>query len=215
MTTNGTPSAPEAAPSRTVPIDDNPRGALALLRHAYACASGAGAEQWDFASAASSQLSPPTESASPRGGQTALRQNETPATHSGNGSTAAACKPCWNSTRRELCLGDMVVKRFRVPAQVQQLILSAFEEECWPEHILDPLPGSSDIDPHTRLHDAIRRFNGHQTQCLLRLRVRATGPASPGSFASRPSHGKPTAWEPRSPDNDRHQIDACVPRGIG
>jgi len=69
----------------------------------------------------------------------------------------------------------MVVKHFRVPAQIQQLILSAFEEECWPEHIDDPLPGSGHIDSHARLHDAIHRLNGHQTHRLLRFRGNGNG----------------------------------------
>jgi hypothetical protein len=79
-----------------------------------------------------------------------------------------AVKPCWNSTRRELSLNGTVVKRFRVPAHNQELILTAFEEEGWPDHIHDPLPGG-DIDPLTRLHDAINRLNGCQKQRLLRF----------------------------------------------
>jgi hypothetical protein len=77
--------------------------------------------------------------------------------------------------RRELCLNGEVVKRFRVPAQNQELILGAFEEERWPEHIDDPLPVSGDIDPRTRLHDAINRLNGCQTNRLLRFLGNGTG----------------------------------------
>ena len=124
---------------------------------------------------ASSQPTLPIETTSLARGQTAALENEPPAAHNLNGSTAAAFKPCWNSMRRESCLGDMVVKHFRVPAQIQQLILSAFEEECWPEHIDDPLPGSGDIDTHTRLHDTIHRLNGHQTNRLLRFRGNGNG----------------------------------------
>jgi len=69
----------------------------------------------------------------------------------------------------------LVIKRFRVPAQIQQLILSAFEEEAWPEHIDDPLPGSGDINSRTRLHDAIHRLNGHQTNRLLRFKGNGNG----------------------------------------
>jgi len=246
MTTKSTPSAGNAARSRTAPIDDNSCVGLALLRHAYTCAQDAGADLWDFALeihtlyeagltisdlrwlvakrfaehgqessvyggphrsfrpgagyffepttcvvltlggaafadhflktlASSLQPTLPIETASLAGGQTAALENEPPAAHNLNGSTEAAFKPCWNSMRRELCLGDMVVKHFRVPAAMQQLILSAFEEECWPEHIDDPLPGSGDIDPHTRLHDAIHRLNGRQTNRLLRFRGNGNG----------------------------------------
>ena len=124
---------------------------------------------------ASSQPTLPIETTSLTGGQTAELETEPPAAHNLNGSTRAACKPCWNSMRRELCLGDLVIKRFRVPAQIQQLILSAFEEEAWPEHIDDPLPGSGDINSRTRLHDAIHRLNGHQTNRLLRFKGNGNG----------------------------------------
>jgi len=49
MTTKSTPSAGNAARSRTAPIDDNSCVGLALLRHAYTCAQDAGADLWDFA----------------------------------------------------------------------------------------------------------------------------------------------------------------------
>jgi hypothetical protein len=34
-----------------------------------------------------------------------------------------------------------------VPAGNQELMLSAFQEEGWPEHIHDPLPGNHLTDP--------------------------------------------------------------------
>jgi hypothetical protein len=95
--------------------------------------------------------------------------------HHANGTTHVAVKPSWNPTRRELSLNGTVVKRFRVPAPNQELILSAFEEEGWPDHIDDPLPVSDDIDPPTRLHDAINRLNGCQTPRLLRFSGNGTG----------------------------------------
>ena len=84
-------------------------------------------------------------------------------------------KPVWNRTRRELSLFGAVVKRYRVPAQNQQVILGAFEEEGWPERIDDPLPVSHEIDPRTRLHDAINRLNSRQTNRLLRFRGNGAG----------------------------------------
>ena len=59
----------------------------------------------------------------------------------------AVLKPHWEPTQRELRLGDRIVKRFRVPARNQELILKSFEEEGWPAHIDDPLPVTGDIDP--------------------------------------------------------------------
>jgi hypothetical protein len=79
-------------------------------------------------------------------------------------------KPHWNSVRRELWLDDTLVKCFRVRAANQEIILSAFEEEGWPPHIDDPLPAANNIDPGTRLHDAIYRLNSCQKSTLLRFR---------------------------------------------
>lgn len=125
--------------------------------------------------AASPQPTLPFETASLAGDQTIELENQSPPPHHLNGTTTAACKPCWNSMRRELSVGETVIKRFRVPAQVQQLILGAFEEEAWPDHIDDPLPGCGDIDPQTRLHDAINRLNGHQTPRLLHFKGNGNG----------------------------------------
>jgi hypothetical protein len=90
-------------------------------------------------------------------------------------SIDALKKPCWNRGRRELCLHGMLVKRYRVPARNQQLILAAFEDDGWPERIDDPLPVSRDIDPRTRLHDAVNRLNSCQINRLLRFRGNGAG----------------------------------------
>lgn len=91
-----------------------------------------------------------------------------------NGLNADA-KPHWDAMRRELRIADVVVKRFRVPARNQELILRAFEEENWPPHIDDPLPVSETISPQTRLHDAINRLNRHQTNRLIRFQGNGRG----------------------------------------
>lgn len=97
------------------------------------------------------------------------------ATQPASDGLSGARKPHWNRSRRELLLGVDSVKRFRVPARNQELILNVFEEEDWPEHIDDPLPTSGSVDPHTRLHDAINRLNGNQTRPLLRFRGNGNG----------------------------------------
>lgn len=84
-------------------------------------------------------------------------------------------KPRWNISRRELSVAGQLVKRFRVPAQNQELILCAFEEEGWPDCIDDPLPMTSDRDTQTRLHDAINRLNGRQANPLLRFHGNGNG----------------------------------------
>jgi hypothetical protein len=108
-------------------------------------------------------------------GETAALEDGLPADHGHKETIAVPSRPCWNSSRRELSLRGTVIKRYRVPAHNQELILSAFEEEGWPEHIDDPLPMSREINPHTRLHDAINRLNGCQTTRLLRFRGNGAG----------------------------------------
>jgi hypothetical protein len=82
---------------------------------------------------------------------------------------ASALKPRWDTTRRELSLAGLIVKRYRVPARNQETILSVFEEEGWAAHIHDPLPVTHEIDAPTRLHDAINRLNRCQIHPLLRF----------------------------------------------
>ena len=77
--------------------------------------------------------------------------------------------PLWDPLRRQLSLGDVIVKRFAVPARNQQLILSAFQEEGWPQHIDDPLPGNDKGTCKARLHDAINRLNGKQLDPSIRF----------------------------------------------
>jgi hypothetical protein len=82
---------------------------------------------------------------------------------------AADTRPSFDARTRSLLLGRQLVKKFKVPAANQELILLAFEEEQWPSHIDDPLPPVSNIDPKKRLHDTIFRLNTHQKKQLLRF----------------------------------------------
>jgi hypothetical protein len=77
--------------------------------------------------------------------------------------------PLWDTERRELLVGPTVVKRFRVPAPSQELILSVFEEEKWPRRIDDPLPAGGPADRVQRLHDAVRGLNRNQRNRLIRF----------------------------------------------
>ncbi len=77
--------------------------------------------------------------------------------------------PKWNVEHRELQVNEVVVKRFRVPAPNQELILSSFQEEGWPDRIDDPLPPAADIDPKRRLHSAINSLNRNQKTSLVRF----------------------------------------------
>jgi hypothetical protein len=71
-------------------------------------------------------------------------------------------EPSWDGKRRAMWLGDTLVKRFRQPSPVQELILAAFEEEGWPPRIDDPLPPVRGLNPGKRLNNAIRNLNRGQ-----------------------------------------------------
>jgi hypothetical protein len=78
--------------------------------------------------------------------------------------------PRWDRDRQELRLGEVVVKRFKVPAANQEQILAAFEEEGWPVHIDDPLSPHPDQDPKRRLHATINALNRNQVNRVIRFR---------------------------------------------
>jgi hypothetical protein len=106
--------------------------------------------------------------------ENAASQDEIPGAN-GKSHPKARLKPRWDAARRELSLGGRMVKQFHVPARNQELFLSAFQQEDWPESIDDPLAGEIDIDPKTRLNDAIYRLNHKQLACLLRFHVNRHG----------------------------------------
>jgi hypothetical protein len=75
--------------------------------------------------------------------------------------------PTWDHQRRELRIGRIVIKRFLVPAENQETILTVFQEEAWPAHIDDPLPPAPEIDPKRRLHSTIQCLNRNQQVRLV------------------------------------------------
>lgn len=77
--------------------------------------------------------------------------------------------PTWDRVQQELRVGDVVVKRFRVPAESQETILAAFEEEAWPARIDDPLPPRGDQSPKRRLQETIKSLNRNQKQPIIRF----------------------------------------------
>lgn len=84
-------------------------------------------------------------------------------------------KPEWDPDRRELRIGGCVVKQFRVPAENQQLILTAFQEMDWPTHLDDPLPPVPNQEPKRRLHKVISRLNHNQKTLKIRFHADGTG----------------------------------------
>jgi hypothetical protein len=77
--------------------------------------------------------------------------------------------PLWNPQLRELSVDDILVKRFLVPAENQELVLMAFQEEAWPPRIDDPLPPAAEIEPKRRLHSTIQCLNRNQKTHLLQF----------------------------------------------
>jgi hypothetical protein len=72
-------------------------------------------------------------------------------------------------------VGATVVKRFRVPAPIQEKILDVFEEEGWPDSIDDPLSPRPDGDEKSHLRAAIRSLNRNQHPLMIRFRGTGDG----------------------------------------
>ena len=83
--------------------------------------------------------------------------------------------PHWNPQRHELTVAQKIVKRFRWPANNQETVLMAFEEDGWPDRIDDPLPPQPEQDSKRRLHDTIKCLNRNQVNPSLRFHGDGTG----------------------------------------
>lgn len=101
--------------------------------------------------------------------------NDSTAHQAVKGGDPSGQVPRWDSARRELWLGRTLVKRFRVPAPHQELVLTVFQEDDWPERIDDPLPPQPAIDPKRQLHATISSLNRHQKQALIHFTGDGTG----------------------------------------
>jgi len=86
-----------------------------------------------------------------------------------------ALRPRWDATARELWLGSILIKRFRVPAPAQELILTVFEEEEWPSCIDDPLPIKDQATRWRRLKAAIRHLNASHEIVVIRFHGNGRG----------------------------------------
>jgi hypothetical protein len=67
-----------------------------------------------------------------------------------------ACRPRWDTDRRELYLGATLLKRYRQRAERQCTVLESFEELGWPPRIDDPLPALTLADTVTALNEALQ-----------------------------------------------------------
>ena len=79
-------------------------------------------------------------------------------------------KPVWDEEVRLLCWHGTVIKQFRTPAPNQEAILTAFEEEDWPEHIDDSIVPRPNQDPKRRLQMTIYSLNRGLQRPLLVFR---------------------------------------------
>jgi hypothetical protein len=124
------------------------------------------------------------------GGETRFLVAEAGAAHPGDeGAYSSPCgsaksaevlsfcspSPRWDHESRVLYLGGQVVKRFKRPSPNQDRVLSAFEEEGWPNRIYDPLPPKDEVVTKNRLHATIKWLNLNQETRLLRFRGDGTG----------------------------------------
>jgi hypothetical protein len=89
--------------------------------------------------------------------------------------TCSLAVPHWDNALRKLWYRNTLVKWFRVPAESQETILAAFQEENWPPRIDDPLGYVHGQDPHERLHEAVKGLNRGQVQRLLEFHRDGTG----------------------------------------
>ncbi len=91
-------------------------------------------------------------------------------------SASSRSQPFWCPDRRELLLGETLIKAYRVPSPNQQTVLEVFQEEGWPRRIDDPLPPKEGIEIKRRLIETIKSLNrAHQAVDHLRFFGDGTG----------------------------------------
>jgi hypothetical protein len=103
------------------------------------------------------------------------RSEEAPPLRGSIGSASSPSIPDWDATRRELRYRGHVVKRYRVPAKNQSLVLTAFQEEGWPGFIDDPLRPANEQDSKHRLQVTIKSLNRNQLAPLIKFHGNGSG----------------------------------------
>ena len=94
--------------------------------------------------------------------------------------------PKWDRDRQQLTVGSAVIKRFKVPAVNQEVVLAAFEEEGWPPRIDDPLPPHGEQAPKRRLQETIKSLNRNQKQSLIRFLGDGSGQGVRWEYCNQP-----------------------------
>ena len=134
-------------------------------------------------------------------GPAATLPQDDPPSPEGGPPRPSIAKPAWDARSRELRLDGLLVKKFRVPAGNQERVLSAFQEEAWPEYIDDPLPKTSGIEPKRRLHYVINRLNRGQVPPRIHFRGNGSGEGVGWEVVENgtlggPSEVVPVQWQP-------------------
>jgi hypothetical protein len=89
--------------------------------------------------------------------------------------SVATAHPIWDFQRRILSFDGKVVKHFRLPADNQEVVLTAFQEEDWPVRIFDPLSPADSVVVKRRLSETIKALNRRQQNPLVHFRGDGTG----------------------------------------
>jgi len=89
--------------------------------------------------------------------------------------TDAWRRPSWDRNRGELKLGAVVVKRLKMVAADEEVVLAAFEELGWPSTIDGLLPAAGDVETQRRLLRTIEALNSRQLCALVRFRAEPNG----------------------------------------
>lgn len=93
----------------------------------------------------------------------------------GNGAAMLPMVPHWIEGRRELWLGNVLLKKFKRLCPKLRLILNAFQEDGWQPRIDDPLPHSPDGKAKEHLRSAVRRLNRCQAQAAKKIEFSSDG----------------------------------------
>ena len=77
--------------------------------------------------------------------------------------------PFYDEDLRTLSYAGRLVKRLRQQADVQEIVLRAFQRQGWPRALKNPLPKGPTIPLETRLHYAIRGLMNAQKDARIRF----------------------------------------------
>jgi hypothetical protein len=102
------------------------------------------------------------------------RHEGTPAQSQRRREPTASYKPKWDKTRGKLYCGQTVLLSVRRPASFQWLLLDAFQQRHWRQHVENPLVGTRGYR-HERLLQTVKDLNRRQKPRRLRFVVEADG----------------------------------------